>query len=82
MAECRADETVLGKANKNIQNDLQVKNKILKLIRPTECEVDLSQAKAGELLPDNKGVRVDVECTDEDGTRFVVEMQLSEQCGS
>ena len=30
-------------------------------------------------LPDNKGVRVDVECTDEDGTRFVVEMQLSEQ---
>ncbi|MBR0300581.1 MAG: Rpn family recombination-promoting nuclease/putative transposase [Bacteroidales bacterium] len=31
------------------------------------------------LFPDDKGIRVDVECTDEDGTRFVVEMQLSEQ---
>ena len=27
----------------------------------------------------NKSVRIDVECTDEDGTRFVVEMQLSPQ---
>jgi predicted transposase/invertase (TIGR01784 family) len=26
-----------------------------------------------------KGIRVDVECTDEDGTRFVVEMQLAHQ---
>ena len=30
-------------------------------------------------LPDDKGIRVDVECTDEDGTRFVVEMQLAYQ---
>ena len=29
--------------------------------------------------PDRKGIRVDVECTDEDGTRFVVEMQLARQ---
>jgi len=29
--------------------------------------------------PDMKGIRVDVECTDEDGTRFVVEMQLAHQ---
>ena len=29
--------------------------------------------------PDMKGIRVDVECTDEDGTRFVVEMQLARQ---
>jgi predicted transposase/invertase (TIGR01784 family) len=29
--------------------------------------------------PDMKGIRVDVECTDEDGTRFVVEMQLAYQ---
>ena len=29
--------------------------------------------------PDNKGIRVDVECTDIDGTRFVVEMQLAHQ---
>ena len=29
--------------------------------------------------PHMKGIRVDVECTDEDGTRFVVEMQLAEQ---
>ena len=30
-------------------------------------------------FPDNKGIRVDVECTDTDGTRFVVEMQLAHQ---
>ena len=30
-------------------------------------------------LPDHKGIRVDVECTDADGTRFVVEMQRAEQ---
>ena len=30
-------------------------------------------------FPDMKGIRVDVECTDEDGTRFVVEMQLTYQ---
>lgn len=30
-------------------------------------------------IPDNKGIRVDVECTDADGTRFVVEMQLAYQ---
>ena len=30
-------------------------------------------------IPDMKGIRVDVECTDEDGTRFVVEMQLARQ---
>ena len=30
-------------------------------------------------FPDNKGIRVDVECTDIDGTRFVVEMQLAHQ---
>ena len=30
-------------------------------------------------FPDNKGIRVDVECTDTDGTRFVVEMQLAYQ---
>ena len=30
-------------------------------------------------LPDSKGIRVDVECTDTDGTRFVVEMQLAHQ---
>ena len=30
-------------------------------------------------FPDNKGIRVDVECTDVDGTRFVVEMQLAHQ---
>lgn len=29
--------------------------------------------------PGKKDIRVDVECTDEDGTRFVVEMQLAEQ---
>ncbi len=29
--------------------------------------------------PDRKGIRVDVECTDEDGTRFVVEMQIARQ---
>ena len=29
--------------------------------------------------PHMKGIRVDVECTDEDGTRFVVEMQLAHQ---
>lgn len=29
--------------------------------------------------PDMKGIRVDVECVDEDGTRFVVEMQLASQ---
>lgn len=30
-------------------------------------------------IPDDKGIRVDVECTDMDGTRFVVEMQLAPQ---
>ena len=30
-------------------------------------------------FPDSKGIRVDVECTDVDGTRFVVEMQLAHQ---
>ena len=30
-------------------------------------------------FPDAKGIRVDVECTDSDGTRFVVEMQLAYQ---
>ena len=30
-------------------------------------------------FPDNKGIRVDVECTDVDGARFVVEMQLAHQ---
>ena len=30
-------------------------------------------------FPDNKGIRVDVECTDLDGTRFIVEMQLAQQ---
>ena len=30
-------------------------------------------------FPDSKGIRVDVECTDIDGTRFVVEMQLAHQ---
>ena len=30
-------------------------------------------------FPDSKGIRVDVECTDSDGTRFVVEMQLAHQ---
>ena len=29
--------------------------------------------------PGKKDIRVDVECTDSDGTRFVVEMQLAEQ---
>lgn len=29
--------------------------------------------------PEHKDIRVDVECTDADGTRFVVEMQLAEQ---
>ena len=29
--------------------------------------------------PDKKGICVDVECTDEDGSRFVVEMQVSPQ---
>lgn len=29
--------------------------------------------------PDDKGIRVDVECTDADGSRFVVEMQLARQ---
>ena len=33
----------------------------------------------GNPHPDRKGIRVDVECTDEDGTRFVVEMQLARQ---
>ena len=30
-------------------------------------------------FPDNKGIRVDVECTDTNGIRFVVEMQLAHQ---
>ena len=30
-------------------------------------------------FPEAKGIRVDVECTDTDGTRFVVEMQLAYQ---
>lgn len=30
-------------------------------------------------IPEMKGIRVDVECTDEDGTRFIVEMQLARQ---
>lgn len=48
---------------------------------PERRIVSLSYAPQEHInpLPDNKGVRVDVECTDEDGTRFVVEMQLSEQ---
>ena len=48
---------------------------------PERKIVSLSYAPQEHInpLPDNKGVRVDVECTDEDGTRFVVEMQLSEQ---
>lgn len=33
-------------------------------------------------LPDSKGIRVDVECTDTDGTRFVVEMQMASGEGS
>ena len=30
-------------------------------------------------FPDNKSVRIDAECTDEDGARFVVEMQVAPQ---
>ena len=30
-------------------------------------------------LPDNRNVRIDVECTDEDGVRFIVEMQIAKQ---
>ena len=29
--------------------------------------------------PEKKGIRIDVECVDKDGTRFVVEMQLTQQ---
>ena len=32
-------------------------------------------------FPENKSVRIDVECTDEDGTRFMVEMQVAPQHG-
>ena len=30
-------------------------------------------------FPDGKGIRIDVECTDADGSRFIVEMQLAKQ---
>ena len=29
--------------------------------------------------PEKKGIRVDVECKDQDGARFIVEMQLAQQ---
>ena len=48
---------------------------------PERTIVSLSYAPQEHInpIPDDKGIRVDVECTDKDGTRFVVEMQLSSQ---
>lgn len=48
---------------------------------PERKIADLKYAPQEHLnpFPDNKGIRVDVECTDIDGTRFVVEMQLAHQ---
>ena len=61
------------------------RQKLLKLflqeLIPDRKIADLKYAPQEHLnpFPDNKGIRVDVECTDVDGTRFVVEMQLAHQ---
>ncbi|MBQ9548387.1 MAG: Rpn family recombination-promoting nuclease/putative transposase [Bacteroidales bacterium] len=48
---------------------------------PERDIVDLTYATQEGINPyeDRKGIRVDVECTDTDGRRFVVEMQRAEQ---
>lgn len=53
----------------------------LETLIPERKIADLKYAPQEHLnpFPDNKGIRVDVECTDIDGTRFVVEMQLAHQ---
>jgi predicted transposase/invertase (TIGR01784 family) len=53
----------------------------LETLIPERNIADLKYAPQEHInpFPDNKGIRVDVECTDVDGTRFVVEMQLAHQ---
>jgi len=55
----------------------------LKELIPEREIVDLSYGPQEHVNPidEGKDVRVDVECTDKDGTRFVVEMQIAEQGG-
>jgi len=50
---------------------------------PERQIVELSYGPQEHINPidEGKDVRVDVECTDQDGTRFVVEMQLDKQGG-
>ena len=50
---------------------------------PERKIVDLSYGPQEHVNPVEQGkdVRMDVECTDQDGSRFVVEMQLAEQVG-
>ena len=53
----------------------------LRELIPEQTIVSLKYAPQEHVnpIPDSKGIRVDVECTDTDGTRFVVEMQLAHQ---
>jgi predicted transposase/invertase (TIGR01784 family) len=55
----------------------------LKELIPEREIIDLSYGPQEHVNPidEGKDVRVDVECTDKDGTRFVVEMQIAEQGG-
>ena len=48
---------------------------------PERTITDLSYAPQEHInpFPDNKDIRVDVECTDTEGKRFVIEMQLAPQ---
>ena len=63
---------------KNSKRLLQL---FLQELIPEHRIVELSYANTEHSNPfsDNKDVRIDVECTDADGTRFVVEMQLAGQ---
>ena len=55
----------------------------LKELIPERDIVELQYAPQEHVNPEeaNKDIQVDVECTDRDGTRFVVEMQLARQEG-
>ena len=50
---------------------------------PERTIVDLQYTPQEHVNPDeeNKDVRIDVECTDQDGSRFVVEVQTARQAG-
>lgn len=57
--------------------------KLLQLLIPEHHIESITFVNEEHVNPFEKGkdVRVDVECTDQDGSRFVVEMQLAEQGG-